>query len=322
MNILNNISQNFQGTIYILGAGAIGKSLAVFLKMAGKQVVILRGSVDDGSIYTEQIHVTTDDGIEHEAKIEVATLSAFETLNGIVVLANKSFGNLDLAISLKHKIGSSPIVLLQNGLGVEKPFIVNNFPHVYRCVLFVTSQLISKNHIRFKPVAICPVGIEKGNLNILNMIVGALCTPHFGFRSEEQIQKIIWKKAIVNSVFNSVCSLLEVDNGIFYRNETALGIARNVIAECSAIAEEKGIIFSQNEVEESLLQISKFSDGQLISTLVDIQNKRRTEIETLNFEIVRIAKSLGKLEFVKDTHLLGVLTKLKADTHLLSAFKN
>jgi 2-dehydropantoate 2-reductase len=67
------------------------------------------------------------------------------------------------------------------------------------------------------------------------------------------------------------------------------------------------------EVEENLLNISRSSDGQLISTLQDIRNKRRTEIETLNFEIVRIARSLGKENTVKETRLLGELTKLKAD---------
>ncbi len=319
--IINNEPINIQNTIYIIGFGAIGKSLAVFLKLAGKHVVILRGSVDDGSIITENIEVETEDGIIHKATIEVGTLSAYDTLNGIIVLANKSYGNEHLAIALKNKIGSSPIVLLQNGLGVEKSFIDNGFSQVYRCVLFVTGQSTGQNQIRFKPVAISPVGIENGNLNILNFIIKELYTTHFEFKSEEQIQKVIWKKAIVNSVFNSVCSLLEVDNGIFHRNEASLGIARRVIFECTAIAKQKGIIIHPDEVEESLLQISKSSDGQLISTLQDILNKRKTEIETLNFEIVRIAESLDSVETVRVTKLLGELTKLKADARLLSSLK-
>ena len=73
-----------------------------------------------------------------------------------------------------------------------------------------------------------------------------------------------------------------------------------------------------DEVEKSLLQISKFSDGQEISTLQDIRNKRRTEIETLNPEIVRIARSLHKEEFVQKTKLLGELTRLKAEKLIAS----
>lgn len=306
-------------TIYIIGAGAIGKALAVFLKMAGKQVIILRGSIDDGSIVTEHFCVETADGTVYQADIEIATLSTFDVLDGIVVLASKSFGNENLAAALKSKTGPSPVVLLQNGLGVERSFITNGFTEVYRCVLFVTSQAINTGTIRFKPVTICPVGIGVGNEDTLNYIVGELSTPHFEFKAEENIQQVIWKKAIANCVFNSVCPLLDADNGIFYRNSAALQIARTVISECTAIAKLKGVLINTDEVEQSLLKISRSSDGQLISTLQDINHKRRTEIDTLNFEIVRIAETFNKSGSVSNTRLLGELTRLKADINFNSA---
>ena len=37
----------------------------------------------------------------------------------------------------------------------------------------------------------------------------------FPFRTEEQIERKVWKKAILNAVFNSICPLLGIDNGIF-----------------------------------------------------------------------------------------------------------
>ncbi len=301
-----------QKKIFIVGSGAIGNTLAVFLKLSGRNVTIIRGSINDGSKKIQAIQVETANGIIHEAGIDIATLSTFHALDGIVVLATKSYGNGQLATMLKDKMGNSPLVILQNGLGVEKPFVDNDFPEIYRCVLFVTSQSVDAKSVRFKPVAICPIGIEKGNMDTLNDIVQQLHTPDFGFRSEQNIQQIIWKKAIVNSVFNSICPLLEVDNGLFHRNKAAFQIARQVISECTGIAREKGILIDTKEVEESLLQISKASDGQLISTLQDIRNKRRTEIETLNFEIVKIACSLNKGHTVEMTKLLGELTMLKS----------
>ena len=310
---------SYQNSIFIVGSGAIGKALAVFLKLAGKNVTIIRGSVNDVSTKKTLIRVEMADGAIHESNIDIATLNTFDKINGIVVLANKSYGNEQLAITLRNKTGNSPIVLLQNGMGVERPFVKNDFPEIYRCVLFVTSQTVDDVTVRFKPVAICPIGIEKGNKDQLDHIVRQLSTPAFGFKSEEDIQRTIWKKAIVNCVFNSVCPLLEVDNGIFHRNDAALKIARLVISECVTVARKKGILIYSDEVEESLLQISKSSDGQLISTLQDIQNKRKTEIETLNFEIVSIAESLKIADNVPNTKLLGELIKLKADLNLQGA---
>ncbi len=299
--------------IYIVGAGAIGKALAVFLKLNNKNVTLIRGSKDNEACYTEKIYITLPDNTELEANIEINTLSNVKKLDGIIVLTNKSFGNQDLSNLLKEKVNGSPLVILQNGLGVEQPFIDNGFSEVYRCVLFATSQVISKSKLRFKPVSVSPIGVIKGSHDTLNSVVDQLSNVYFLFKYEQNIQTLIWKKAIANSVFNSICPLLEVDNGIFHRNERVMSIAKRIIQECISISKEIGITLNTNEVEDSLLFISKSSDGQLISTLQDINNKRETEIETLNFEIVRIATKLGKQNLVKETKLLGELVKLKSD---------
>ncbi|HRH46294.1 MAG TPA: ketopantoate reductase C-terminal domain-containing protein, partial [Pyrinomonadaceae bacterium] len=86
-----------------------------------------------------------------------------------------------------------------------------------------------------------------------------------------------------------------------------------LIKECVEISKVKGIALETDEIIESLLLISRSSDGQLISTLQDIKNKRQTEIETLNFEIVRMAKTLKMEEMVRETKLLGEMTKLKSE---------
>jgi len=302
-----------KNNIYIIGAGAVGKTLAVFLKEAGKNVFLVRGSVDDGTSRIEKIRVVSADQTETWAEIAVSSLSNFSQLDGIIVLTNKSFGNRKLAEVLKGKINGSSLVILQNGLGVEQPFIDRDYAEIYRCVLFVTSQLVFENKVSFKPVAVSPIGIIKGSPAKLTEIVEELNSPAFPFKAEADIQTVIWKKAIINSVFNSVCPLLEVDNGIFHRNEKVLEIAKRVIAECVAIAQEKGIYLEAGDVLERLLLISKTSDGQLISTLQDILNKRPTEIETLNFAIVDIAKKLNKENLVIETKLLGELTRLKSD---------
>jgi len=294
--------------IYIIGAGAIGKVLAVCLSNGGKKVILLRGSVDHGEAHTENIRVTLSSREIIEAEVTIETLGNYHSLEGLVVLCNKSYGNAALANALKDKIGYSPLVLLQNGLDVERPFV--DFPSVYRCVLFVTSQPVSDTKLNFKPVAVSPIGrIFGGAETSLSQIAALLNTPYFGFRAEGDIQPIIWKKAIVNSVFNSVCPLLETDNGIFHRNPQALQIAESLVAECLCVAKEQGVNLNQAEVMDSLLLISRSSDGHFISTLQDIRNHRPTEIATLNLAIAGMA---AKEQAVIQTRLLGRLTLLKS----------
>ncbi|WP_422860739.1 2-dehydropantoate 2-reductase [Flagellimonas sp. S174] len=303
-------------TIYIIGAGAVGKTLAVSLSLEGKKVVLLRGRIDNGSSFTETITVIYNGTTRLEASVNIDTISNFENFEGLVVLTNKSYGNKSLAKKLVDKSKDTPLVILQNGLNIEQPFIDEGFSEVYRCVLFMTGQINSSNEISYKPVAVSPIGTIKSSNSSLTAIVESLISSHFEFRAENNIQKIIWEKAIANSVFNSICPLLEADNGIFHRQKSVLKMAQRVIAECHQIATLKGVTLNIQDIEQRVLQISEKSDGQLISTLQDIKNGRKTEIDTLNLEFSRIASELGMENGIKETSLLGELVKIKSEASL------
>ncbi|MEZ4809942.1 MAG: 2-dehydropantoate 2-reductase [Allomuricauda sp.] len=299
--------------VFIIGTGAVGKALAVCLKQHGMDVQLIRGHVDHGEPHTENMVLELKGSLKLEAEIEVTTLGHHDQLEGLIVLTNKSFGNNGLSEKLKPKVKDSPVVLLQNGLGVEQPFLQKGFPEIYRCVLFMTSQQGPGNSIVYKSVAESPIGVVQRRNTTLESVVSTLDSPHFKFAAEKDIQRIIWKKAIANCVFNSICPLLEIDNGIFHRDKEVFAMAQRVIVECATIANAKGIDLGTSELEEQVLTISRMSDGQLISTLQDINNKRETEIDTLNFEIYRMAQAMNLSSKVKETRLLGELVKLKSE---------
>lgn len=300
-------------TIYIVGAGAIGKVLAVCLKREGKEVVLVRGSVNEGERTLERIEVELPDHSIVAAEVETTTLNHLTRLKGLVLFTNKSFGNEHLAKAMYEKSGHSPIVILQNGLGVEQPFIDEDFPSIYRCVLFATSQPLSANRYKFRPVTQSPIGLVKSRAEELEAIVQRIANRYFPFREELTSEPLVWTKTIVNCVFNSICPLLEIDNGVFYRNEKALMLAKRVIAECVGVAKARGIFLQEDEVIDTLLRISKSSDGQLISTYQDIKNKRPTEINTLNGAIVNVAKKLALETSITEVALLGELIQLKSE---------
>ncbi|MFN8886528.1 MAG: ketopantoate reductase family protein [Cyclobacteriaceae bacterium] len=183
-------------TIYIIGAGAIGKALAVFLKLKGRNVLLVRGSVDQGVSTYETIKIELPDQLTLEATIEVTSLSQLHLFDGIVLLTTKSFGNESLAKSLYPKIGHAPMVVMQNGLEVEQPFLQHGFPEIYRCVLFATSQSISESMIRYKPVAVSQIGVIRGNDSQLQEIITQLENDLFNFAASSNIQSIIWKKPL------------------------------------------------------------------------------------------------------------------------------
>ena len=296
--------------IYILGSGAIGKALAVFLQQENKDVTLVRGRQDNKPAEKILITVTNQENQKFQQEITTTTFSNLSKINGIVLVTAKSFANDVLAQKLKEKKGDISIVLLQNGLNIETPF--ESFDKVCRCVLFSTSQVIGDNHVSFKMVTDSPVGNIQGKNTNPDTIINQINTPYFGFKSERNILKVVWEKVIINCVFNSICPLLEADNGIFYRNAEAAELANVIINECVGVADKYKMELNRKEIKEKLLLISKRSDGQLISTYEDIRNKRRTEIDSLNLEISRLADEAGIPGLVPNTRLLGELIQLKS----------
>lgn len=301
-------------TVYILGAGAIGKALAVFLKHAHRNVVLVRTSTDKYALREETLRVELPEGITLQETVTVGALSDFSSFEGFIVLTNKAFANEAIAQRLNQIACNAPLIVMQNGLHVEKPFM-KRFDTVYRCVLFATSQPVDSHTIRFKPVQPSPVGIVKGDAALLGSIINTLDTEYFRFQSNDNIQPVIWRKTIANCVFNSICPLLETDNGVFHRNAEARQLATRVIHECLWVAQEVGLQLNADDILNTVLMISRASDGHLISTLQDIHKGRDTEIESLNFAVVALAADRNKREMVAETKLLGELTRLKAFLH-------
>jgi 2-dehydropantoate 2-reductase len=298
-------------TIYILGSGAVGFPLAAYLANAGRTVVAVRTSRND--VPKGTIIVTVQNGASRiSTRVETISLSQLTDLNGTIVIAAKSYANQAIARELKDNAATGPVVILQNGLGVEKPFLDADFSPVYRCVLYVTAQPIAEYDFTFRPVTASPIGIINGSEAGLQQCVEDLTTDEFPFRVEANIQRETWKKAIINAVFNSICPLLDIDNGVFVRDEATANLAREVVRECVTLTDRLNMGVREDELMEQLMLISKRSDGQLISTLQDIRIGRQTEIEFLNLEIAHVAASLQPRVELPKVEFLGKMIVAKS----------
>jgi 2-dehydropantoate 2-reductase len=252
--------------VYVIGPGAIGKALANFLVLKGVEVQLV--------------------GRKNSPYLPLSGMGS-----GIYIVCTKAYANEEIALHLK--VG--PIILLQNGRGIERPFL--DFPEVYRAVIFATAQ-----EGTFRAVNTSRLGVIKGSSIRAKELAEMISTREFPFGFEENIDLLVWKKLIVNSAFNALCPLLEVDNGIFVRNEKAMYWATVIMEEGRALAEKEGVKLSIEELRQSLLEISERSAGQLISTYQDILQGKPTEVDFIN----------GSLSEGKLNHFLADLIRIKS----------
>ena len=294
--------------IYIVGAGGIGMPLAALLTSSGVQAVAVRTSRDDIAETTGRIAVDLAEGNPKLVDVRMVSLARLPQVNsGVVAVATKATANRVIAPIIRERFGDLPVVVLQNGLGVERPFVEAGFPRVLRCVLYATGQHTGDTAYRFREVAPSPVGAITGDGAEVEQIVARLSTPEFRFRAEDRIVTEVWRKVILNAAFNSICPLINIDNGVFERDPAVAAIARTVIEEAIAVASRVGVELSPDELMEQLLLISRRSSGQLISTLQDLLAGRETEIDFLNRAIARTAAELRPPIDPQITRILGEL---------------
>ncbi|WP_009962752.1 ketopantoate reductase family protein [Verrucomicrobium spinosum] len=205
--------------IYVIGCGAVGVPLMACLAAAGRRVVGVRASEEDAPEQTVTVPVTVDDQAL-DLPLQTVGIGRLGEIKGPVVIATKAHANVALARRLAPRV-SGPVVIMQNGLGVERPFVEAGFQEIYRSVLYVVSEGDLKKGFRFRAVTPSPVGVVTGTKERLQSCLAALHTVGFPLRAEADIQREAWTKTIINCVFNAVCPLLEVDNSLFSKHEEA-----------------------------------------------------------------------------------------------------
>jgi 2-dehydropantoate 2-reductase len=296
-------------TLAILGAGVVGSALAVHLLRAGRQVVLVHTRPD---AIPEPLHLVRlqTNGVLLEVPVPCLPLASLGAWDGILVVTAKAFANASLATALQPARNRAQVVLLQNGLGVEAPLLQAGFAEVHRATLYVTGQRDASGAIAFQSVQSSPVGTVRGSRPVLEQIVQQLATPALPFHPVDDIQACIWKKTIVNCVFNSICPLLEADNGIFARDPACLELAHQVVDECLQVAAGDSILLDPVDLIGQILRISTGSNHR-ISTLQDLHEGRPTEIAFLNPAVVQRAESLN-LPPPRLTRQLGELVAAKA----------
>lgn len=298
--------------IYIIGAGAVGLSLAAYLTLAGRDVILLRARPCATGLGLMEVTVRDSDGIGAQATLRMGRLDECDSIEGVIVIAAKTHANEAIARGLAMKDVRGPIVLMQNGIGIERPFTDSGSSPVFRSVLYMSSQKTAEDQVIFRQISPSPIGVVRGDPEALPAYVCELTTPQFSFRAEPDIERHVWKKVIVNAVFNSICPLLNADNGVFVRSSAAASLAQEIAGECVPLSNRYGVLLTVPEIMEQVMAISRGSQGVLISTLQDINHRRPTEIDAINLELARMAGALIPPLAVPKTSMLGHLVATKS----------
>ena len=103
------------------------------------------------------------------------------------------------------------------------------------------------------------------------------------------IHSMVWRKAILNSSMNAVCAVTGLTMAQAMNDPIVLQIVESLLKECIAVARANEIELGWNYYPQAIEYMRKAGDHKP-SMLIDIENRRRTEIDFMNGKIVEYGR--------------------------------
>lgn len=287
--------------ITIIGGGAIGLLSASYLKKQGHCIrLVVRTKKQELEI--------KENGILKEKQGEIDTVSvdvhSFKDFSidkeELIIVAVKQT-NVNWLIDWLNKMIRShvPVLFLQNGMG-----------HLQRAEKILPNEIIagvvthgavrsSLNRVVHTGVGDIKIG---GDASIERMLHKLECEdPDFLLSWTPDIDIIIRKKLLVNAVVNPLTAIYNVKNGELLKRDTLFTEAWQVFQEASLLLD---LPFGEWEHVQDI--IKKTSENRS-SMLMDILNKKETEIEAMTGYLLALSEKRGILA----TKLMDIHLKVK-----------
>jgi 2-dehydropantoate 2-reductase len=195
-------------------------------------------------------------------------------------------------------IGPETVVLtLQNGIGnveIIQEFIPDD--QIYFGLTTLTSELIEPGHIEesflgkgetyFWPLS------ERVD-DRANQICSVLNQADIHTEITPDVQIMIWKKLIVNACYNTLSAIVRLKVGDIINEPEIWSVLNGAVGEIVKVAQKKKVPLEEKEAKRFLKKVGEEAREHFPSMLIDVKNKRKTEIECLNGTIIREGKALG-----------------------------
>ncbi len=193
---------------------------------------------------------------------------------------------------MKTAAGSTKLLCFQNGVGHVERLVEASIP-ANRIYVAVTTEAARKdvdNAVAHTGAGITSIGcVEKREArDAMFMLENVLKSAGFHANIAENIETIVWKKLLVNSVINPLTSIMGIRNGQLLSSPHCLKLMESLHIEACEVLQRYGLHIS-DELWEQLLEVCKKTSANSSSMLQDLLAGRETEIEWINGSLIRLA---------------------------------
>ncbi|MDF5710626.1 MAG: 2-dehydropantoate 2-reductase [Nostoc sp. S4] len=315
--------------ICIVGAGAIGGYLGAKLALAGETVTLIARGSHLEAIKKNGLKLVTADGSSQVATPALATSNIQEAgEQDVVILTVKAHSVPAIAPSLPALYNPhTTVITAQNGIpwwyfrhhggkyegtriqSVDPEGIVEAGIGVDRaigCVVYPATEIIEPGVIKHIEGDRFTLGeIDGSKSDRIQLLAQTLKQAGFKAPIRNQIRTEIWIKLWGNVAFNPISALTGATLEDICRYPLTRELARQMMSEVQAIAENLGIKFGITL--EQRINGAENVGAHKTSMLQDIEAGRPTEIDA----IVGAVTELGKLTQIRTPHIDAIYASIK-----------
>jgi 2-dehydropantoate 2-reductase len=287
--------------IGIVGPGAMGLSLAYFLKRSGSEPALIARDAERASLLRSGVEFTGFPSGEAPARERISFAASHEASSlsdaDIVFILVKAYDTEKAAAAFRGVLPEACVIAsLQNGLG-NAEILMSAFPSNP-----VVSGSLSMGAFRTGPASVTFGGPGEtvlgnarggGGPGCAETARAALSGAGLLVRVTENSARAVWEKAIVNAAINPAASIANVANGGILESESLRAILDEAAREASAVAEARGFSLDGGKMAERAREACRRTAGNLCSMLQDLRAGRRTEIGAINGRIAEYAREAG-----------------------------
>ncbi|MGA9840274.1 MAG: 2-dehydropantoate 2-reductase [Thermoplasmata archaeon] len=288
--------------ILVVGAGAVGSLFGARLAGAGHSVQLIARPAHVAAIRSHGLRV---EGVA-PGTFRPDALSEIEdaTPPDVLLLTVKTFDLGSVASAVARRLPKTiPTLLPQNGLRVEEgvtpAFRAGGWedptPWLVRAVNTVPAMWVEPGVVRQagQGELVVPeprVGGPSGSS--VDTFRAAFAATGVAVRVVADLERELWRKALVNAAINPLTALHGVPNGALLRSPY-VEPAHRLLREAQQAAAAAGFAFSDPEADADLDRVLGATAENRSSMLQDRERGRPTEIDAISGEIVRTAAAHG-----------------------------
>lgn len=283
--------------IAIIGTGAMGCLFAGMLSKCNNVSIVGRNHDTVDIIRRNGISVTEKDNSVNIYRPNSMICSADNTQTfDLAIICVKSYDTLSALQTNKGIIeNAGHILTLQNGLGNDE--YISKYADKDKILIGTTEHncsVVSRNEVYHGGNGMTVIGSLSENNDILSEIADNFSQCGIDMTISDNVMKAVWKKLMLNISVNAVTAVMGIPTGFIVKSEYVMGICRKLANEAVKTANTVyGMDFDIKDIMQSVINLSLRQPDAHTSMYNDIKHNRRTEIDSINGAVVKIAERNG-----------------------------